>query len=125
MLKVACPKPHRRKGEKICKKEIKSMKESRMIKTEEYLTVKELSERIKYEIQSIYNLIHRGEFILGIHYLKPSHRKILFKWSVILKWLGDKSHDQTNEHTVYDYSKKANKNYSKKKRPSKKGLINI
>ena len=94
-------------------------------KTEEYLTVKELSERIKYEIQSIYNLIHRGQFILGIHYLKPSPKKILFLWSAILRWLGDKSHDQTHKLIVYDYSKMANKDYSNRKSASKKGLINI
>ena len=56
---------------------------------EEYLTVKELSEKIKFSKQSLYNLIHRGSFILGKHYLKPTPKKILFKWSEILSWMGD------------------------------------
>ena len=58
---------------------------------EEYLTVKELSGRIKFSRQSLYNLIHRGTFILGIHYLKPTPKKVLFKWSEIEKWLGEKT----------------------------------
>jgi hypothetical protein len=56
---------------------------------EEYLTVRELSDKIKFSKQSIYNFIHKGTFILGKHYLKPTPKKILFKWSKIRKWMGD------------------------------------
>ena len=56
---------------------------------EEYLTVKELSEKIKFSKQSLYNLIHRGTFVLGKHYLKPTRKKVLFKWSEIKIWMGD------------------------------------
>ena len=56
---------------------------------EEYLTVRELSDKIKFSKQSLYNLIHKGTFILGKHYLKPTPKKILFKWSKIRKWMGD------------------------------------
>ena len=56
---------------------------------EEYLTVKELSAKIKFSKQSLYNLIHRGSFILGKHYLKPTPKKVLFKWSEIRGWMGD------------------------------------
>ena len=54
---------------------------------EEYLTVKELSSRIKYSKQSLYNLISKKKFKLGEHYLKPTPKKILFKWSKIEEWL--------------------------------------
>ena len=54
---------------------------------EEYLTVQELGERIKFSKQSIYNLIYKKKFILGIHYLKPTPKKILFVWSEVEKWL--------------------------------------
>ena len=54
---------------------------------EEYLTVKELSQRIKLAVQTIYNFIHDGKFILGKHYLKPTPKKILFKWSEIKQWM--------------------------------------
>jgi hypothetical protein len=56
---------------------------------EEYLTVDELSARIKFSRQSLYNLIHKGTFVLGKHYLKPTPKKVLFKWSEILVWIGE------------------------------------
>lgn len=55
--------------------------------TERYLDTKELCEIIKYRPQSIYNLINKGELVLGIHYLKPSSRKLLFIYSAILEWM--------------------------------------
>ena len=56
---------------------------------DEYLTVNELSARIKFSKQSLYNLIHKGSLVLGKHYLKPTPKKILFKWSEIQLWMGD------------------------------------
>lgn len=56
---------------------------------EEYLTVDELGARIKFSKQTLYNMIHNGSFILGKHYLKPTHKKVLFKWSEILAWMGE------------------------------------
>ena len=58
---------------------------------DEYLTVKELSDKIKFSKQSLYNFIHRGTFVLGKHYLKPTPKKVLFKWSEIKIWMGDSS----------------------------------
>lgn len=54
---------------------------------EVYLTVQELSERIKIARQTIYNKIHKKEFILNVHYHKPTRKKILFKWSAVKQWL--------------------------------------
>lgn len=54
---------------------------------EAYITVQELSERSKFSKQSVYNLIYKKKFILGIHYLKPTPKKILFIWSEVEKWL--------------------------------------
>ena len=58
---------------------------------EEYLTVNELSARIKFSKQTLYNLIYKGTFIIGKHYLKPRPKKILFKWSEIHKWMEEPS----------------------------------
>jgi hypothetical protein len=55
--------------------------------TAEYLTVSELSPRIKYTEQSIYNLICNGTFIEGLHFFKPTPKKILFKWHAIVQWI--------------------------------------
>ena len=58
---------------------------------EEYLTVPELSIRIKFSRQTLYNLIHKGAFELGKHFLKPTPKKILFKWSEVAAWMGETS----------------------------------
>lgn len=63
---------------------------------EEYLTVKELSRKIKFSKQSIYNLIFRKDFVLKEHYLKPRPKKILFKWSAVRAWM-----EKTTEQPSY------------------------
>lgn len=55
--------------------------------TTEYLTVSELSQRIKYTEQSIYNLIYNGTFMEGRHFFKPTPKKILFKWLEVVHWI--------------------------------------
>lgn len=54
---------------------------------EEYLTVKELCQRIKYAEQTIYNMISTKKFTNGVHYTKPTRKKILFIWAAILQWM--------------------------------------
>ena len=76
---------------------------------EEYLTVKELSERIKLAKQTIYNMIHKNEFVLHKHYYKPKAKIILFKWSAIEKWLEGDSQD-LNETNPYPPQKIENQN---------------
>ena len=70
---------------------------------EEYLTVAELSERIKYSVQSLYNLINNGSLKLKRHYLKPTPKKILFKWTAILQWMGE---DITVEEPTQNFALK-------------------
>ena len=72
---------------------------------EEYLTVKELSERIKLAKQTIYNMIHKKEFVLNKHYYKPKAKIILFKWSAIEKWLeGDNPDLNESSHCPSQYA---------------------
>ena len=54
---------------------------------EQYLTVKELSEKIKFSRQSIYNMIYKGVFIKDTHYIKPSRKKVFFLWTAVHTWL--------------------------------------
>ena len=56
---------------------------------EEYLTVKGLSRRIKLAVQAICNFIPEEKFILAKHYLKPTPKKILFKWPEIKERMGE------------------------------------
>lgn len=77
---------------------------------EEYLTVKELSDKIKFSKQSLYNLIHKGTFILGKHYLKPTPKKVLFKWSEIRLWMGDDLYSDNVTPSESDDSKTISEN---------------
>jgi hypothetical protein len=54
---------------------------------EEYLTTKELSARIKMAPGSIRNLVWAKTLKEGIHYVKPTGRKLLFVWSNCQAWL--------------------------------------
>ena len=54
---------------------------------EQYLTTKELSERIKMAPGSIRNHVSSGVFQRNVHYVKPTSRKILYVWSAIEAWL--------------------------------------
>jgi hypothetical protein len=53
---------------------------------EEYVTVKQLAERIKYREQTIRNMMSAGVFKRGIHYFKR-RRRIVFLWSSVEQWL--------------------------------------
>ena len=65
--------------------------------TGEYLTVEELSQRIKFSRQTIYNLIYKKVFILNKHYLKPRPKKILFIWSAVREWMANPPDDSISE----------------------------
>ena len=54
---------------------------------EEYLTTKELSDRIKMAPGTIRNLVWKKTFVEDIHYVKPTGRKLLFVWSNCQAWL--------------------------------------
>lgn len=54
---------------------------------DEYLTTKELSARIKLTPGTIRNMVCRGQFKIGIHYVKAGPRKLLFLWSGIADFL--------------------------------------
>ena len=65
---------------------------------EEYLTVAELSMRIKFSKQTIYNMISTGRLVRGQHYVKPSRKKVLFAWSNMRAWL-ENQNDVTDERS--------------------------
>lgn len=48
-----------------------------------YLTVEELSQRIKYDPRYIRENLKDRVFIEGVHYVRPFGRKILFLWEVV------------------------------------------
>ena len=58
---------------------------------EEYLTILELSQRIKMAPGTIRNLMWKRELKENVHFLKPTPRKVLYIWSGIQEWLHRKS----------------------------------
>jgi len=56
------------------------------LERKDYLSLKELCERIPYEDQTIRNMMTKGKLVLGTHYFKPNGR-LIFKWSAIIKWI--------------------------------------
>jgi hypothetical protein len=58
--------------------------------TEEYLSIAELSDRLKLEPKTIRNKMASGVFRKGIHYFSPQGLRPRFKWSAIVAWLEEK-----------------------------------
>ena len=55
--------------------------------TEEYLTIEELSARLKIKPKTIKNKMTSGIFRKGIHYFSPTGLGPRFKWSAVQAWL--------------------------------------
>lgn len=91
---------------------------------EEYLRVDELSSRIKFSRQSIYNLIYKKTFIMGKHYFKPTPKKILFKWSEVRAWIEGSSNTK-NETPVDEPAKKNPYEHTQSAQNTPKKSINI
>jgi hypothetical protein len=61
---------------------------------ERYITTEQLSKKIKHAKQTLYNSIHARVFLQGVHFIKPSRKKILWIWPEIEKWLTEKSSEK-------------------------------
>ena len=57
----------------------------------EYLSLEELVDRIPYRPQTIRNLMYQGILREGLHYFKPTQRKVVFKWAAIRCWIEDQN----------------------------------
>ncbi len=53
---------------------------------EEYLSVRQLCQRVPYREQTIRNLMTQGVLKRDVHYVKPRGR-VMFKWSAVRAWL--------------------------------------
>jgi len=53
----------------------------------EYLSLQELCQRIPYRPQTIRNLMSQGVLQQGVHYFKPTQRRIVFKWDAVKRWI--------------------------------------
>lgn len=58
-----------------------------MQSTEEYLTIEELSARLKVKPKTIQNKMACGIFRKGVHYFSPKGLRPRFKWTAIQAWI--------------------------------------
>jgi hypothetical protein len=65
--------------------------------TEEYLTIEELSARLKIKPKTIKNKMTAGIFRRGLHYFSPAGLRPRFKWSAIVLWLEEKDKQITEQ----------------------------
>lgn len=54
----------------------------------EYLSVRQLAERIPYTEGQIRNMMSAGTFRRGLHYDKPQGR-VMFRWAAVRTWIQD------------------------------------
>ncbi len=64
---------------------------------EEYLTIAELSSRLKVEPKTVRNKMASGIFRKGVHYFSPRGLRPRFKWSTIVAWLEEKEEEKNQE----------------------------
>ena len=55
--------------------------------TEEYLTISELSARLKIKPKTIKNKMASGIFRKGVHFFSPVGLGPRFKWSAVVTWV--------------------------------------
>lgn len=63
--------------------------------SEEYLTIAELSDRLKLKPKSIKNKMGAGIFKRGVHYFSPAGMGPRFKWSAVVAWLEQAQEQET------------------------------
>ena len=65
--------------------------------TEEYLTIAELSARLKIKPKTIKNKMSAGVFRKGIHFFSRPGLGPRFKWSAVVAWL-EQTEEAANEN---------------------------
>ena len=61
---------------------------------DEYLTIEELSARLKIKPKTVKNKMASGIFQKGIHYFSPKGLRPRFKWSAIVAWIEGNENQQ-------------------------------
>jgi predicted DNA-binding transcriptional regulator AlpA len=51
------------------------------------MTLAEAALRTGYSRQTIYHLISSKKLVRGVHYFKPTPKKVLFRWDVLKAWI--------------------------------------
>ena len=64
---------------------------------EEYLTIVELSARLKISRKTVANKMAAGIFRKGVHYFSPPGLGPRFKWSAVVAWLEQSREPEDND----------------------------
>jgi hypothetical protein len=80
--------PAGRPGEDLCR--------ATDLPVEEYLSIPELADRLKFSPKTIQNKMAAGIFKRGVHYFRPQGTAPRFKWSAIVAWLEEAEGDSAN-----------------------------
>ena len=67
------------------------------VMAEEYLTIVELSSRLKIRPKTVKNKMASGIFQKGLHYFSPKGLGPRFKWSAVVEWLEEKEEQTAQE----------------------------
>lgn len=66
---------------------------------EEYLTISEVSLRLKVKPKTIQNKMAAGIFKRGVHYFSPQGLGPRFKWSAVVAWLEQSERVSTDNNS--------------------------
>ena len=69
---------------------------------EEYLTIKEVADRLRIKPKTVQNKMAAGTFTKGVHYFSRSGLGPRFKWSAIVSWIeeGQTAADELPEDSI-------------------------
>jgi hypothetical protein len=83
---------------------------------EEYLTITELSARLKIKPKTVKNKMAAGYFRRGVHYFSPSGLGPRFKWSAVAWWEQTESPPTENDDVsiLMPRSYRLNEHHTKK-----------
>lgn len=68
--------------------------------TEEYLTIDEVSARLKLKRKTVANKMSAGIFLKGVHYFSPPGLGPRFKWSAVVTWLEQSGQTESAEELI-------------------------
>jgi hypothetical protein len=56
-----------------------------------YIDIKELCARTPYAEKTIHNWVCNGTWKEGLHFFKPTARKLIFDWEIVERWIRGES----------------------------------
>lgn len=87
---------------------------------QEYLTVAEVAQRLKWSPKTVKNKMAAGTFQRGVHYFSPPGIRPRFKWSAVVAWLEGQTAAAVDDQNESDRIPMARGYYLAAARPGEK-----